>query len=174
MILTTDRLTLREPDDPDADALRAFYRRNAERFARWEPVPDDDPGTHRARIAAARAARRAGKPTTFVAFERASGVLAGVVELNGFSEENGGSAMLSYRIDAAFEGRGYAREAVRAVIDFSAQQLGLRTLAAYYDPANVRSGNLLERAGFRVVNRTPVIPGFERLMRAQNMVLLTL
>src|SRR5579875_2123362 len=33
--MRTERLSLREPDEADADALRAYYARNAERFARW-------------------------------------------------------------------------------------------------------------------------------------------
>jgi ribosomal-protein-alanine N-acetyltransferase len=163
--METARLSLREPADTDLEALRDYYRRNAERFAPFEPVVPDTVADQAAWIAARHAERRGGRATSFLAFDRASSQLAGIVILNGLSAENGLSAMLSYSIDGGLEGRGYASEAVRRVIDYAAQDLGVRSLTAYYHPANVRSGRLLERLGFTIVGQTPVIPGFETLMR---------
>ena len=82
--------------------------------------------------------------------------------------------MVSYTVDGAYEGRGYASEAVAAVIAYARDVLGLVRLTAYYEPANVRSERLLLRNGFSVIAQTPVVPGFERLMRVQNIAALDL
>ncbi len=158
---------MREPDERDAELLLDYYARNAERFAPWEPPRAEDAAVHRAWIVAARANRHGGAPTAFLAFDRANGALAAVVDLHGFSDEDAG-AMISYTADGAYEGRGYAGEAVAAVIAYARDTLQLKKLTAYYEPANVRSERLLQRNGFTVIASAPVVPGFERLMRAQN------
>jgi ribosomal-protein-alanine N-acetyltransferase len=164
--VTTDRLILRGPADGDAEPLRAYYRRNAERFAPWEPARPDDVRSHAEWIGAQAAEqRRTGFPPTFLAFAQDGGDLVAVVTLDGFSAEDPPSAMLSYTVDGAYEGRGYASEAVARVVRHAFEERGLAVLSAYYHPDNARSGKLLERLGFTVTARTPVIPGFEHLMR---------
>jgi RimJ/RimL family protein N-acetyltransferase len=51
--------------------------------------------------------------------------------------------------------------------------LGLHALIAYYHPDNRRSERLLERNGFRVISRSPVVPGFEHLMRPHVLAVLS-
>jgi [ribosomal protein S5]-alanine N-acetyltransferase len=165
--MQTDRLILREPEDADVDILREYHRRNEGRFAPWEPLHSDDPEHHRQWIAAARGERWSGRPATLLAFDRRTATLVGVVSLSGFSRGDAPSAMISYTVDGAYEGRGFATEAVRCVIEYARADLALRSLSAFYHPGNVRSGRLLERLGFTKVFDAPVIPGFERLMRAQ-------
>jgi len=172
--MRTARLTLREPDDGDADALRAYYRRNADRFAPWEPTRPDDVESHRRWASQARAKRHGGKPTVFLALDAQNGALVAVVELHGFAHEPMTNAMIAYTVDGAYEGKGYASEAVAAVIAYAASDLDVRQVTAYYEPANARSERLLLRAGFEVVMRAPVVPGFERLMRTQNVAVLRL
>jgi ribosomal-protein-alanine N-acetyltransferase len=163
--METERLILREPADGDVEALRDYYRRNAARFAPFEPVVPDTQADQLAWIVARHAERVGGRATSFLAFDRGTSQTAGIVMMNGFSSEGGLSAMLSYSVDGAFEGQGYATEAVRRVIEYAAAELGVGSLTAYYAPSNVRSGHLLERLGFTIVGQTPVIPGFEKLMR---------
>jgi ribosomal-protein-alanine N-acetyltransferase len=67
------------------------------------------------------------------------------------------SAMLGYSLDGAYEGRGFAREAVEAVIAYAFGTLNLHRLTANYHPANERSGGLLRRLGF-------VVEGYARDM----------
>jgi [ribosomal protein S5]-alanine N-acetyltransferase len=166
--MVTDRLTLRPPEEWDAEMLRDYYRRNAERFAPWEPDRPDEAAFHAAWIAAQREEqRRSGHPPAFLAFAADGRDLVGVVTLDGFSTEGAPSAMISYTVDGAYEGRGYASEAVGRVVRWAFEERGLAALSGYFHPDNSRSGKLLERLGFTVVSRTPVIPGFERLMRPQ-------
>ncbi|MEA2663088.1 MAG: hypothetical protein QOI11_32 [Candidatus Eremiobacteraeota bacterium] len=165
-MLTTARLRLRGPADGDAEALCAYHARNAGRFAPWEPPQSPDVADHRAWIAAQRARDGPDRPTTFLAFANEGADLAAVVGLSGFTTSPA-TAMVHYTVDGAYEGRGYAGEAVRAVLDYAFGAFGLDEISAYYHPDNARSGRLLERLGFRVMATTPAIPGFEHVLKPQ-------
>jgi len=56
----TERLILREPAPSDLDLVRDYYRRNAARFAPFEPVPADTAEDFRAWLVLREAERRAG------------------------------------------------------------------------------------------------------------------
>jgi ribosomal-protein-alanine N-acetyltransferase len=165
MTLGTARLILREPESGDVDLLRAYHAKNAERFARWNPLPGDDPRVHAGWVEARRAEAQSGKPATFLAFARGAREIAGIVSLTSFGTDPP-SATLSYSIDGALEGAGYAFEVVGAVVAYAFDELRLERISAQFDPENVRSGRLLERLGFRNVAISGVIPGMERFMRA--------
>jgi ribosomal-protein-alanine N-acetyltransferase len=172
--LQTARLVLREPEDRDAALLLAYHMRNEPRFAQWEPKRGTEVAQHLQWIQWRRSEGEAGRARTFLGFDRAAPErLVGSFNLDSISRSAGeSSAMLSYSVDAAYEGQGYAREAVAALIAHAFGELALGSLSATYDPANARSGGLLARCGFRVVAQTPVIPGMERIMRAQVLAML--
>lgn len=169
----TERLILREAVADDAPTLLAYHTRNAERFAPWEPKAPTEVAQHRQWIAWRRTETDAGNALTLLAFDRAAPqTLVAIVSLDGFTRAPERTAMLSYTVDGAYEGQGYAREACEAMIAKAFEVLQLQSLNATYDVANARSGGLLARLGFTVVASTPVIPGMERLMRAQSFAVL--
>ncbi|MEP3045293.1 MAG: GNAT family N-acetyltransferase [Roseibium sp.] len=55
---------------------------------------------------------------------------------------------LGYGFLEAFRGKGYAREAGQAVLEFAQSELNLKTLCAITDPENTKSSRLLEKIGF--------------------------
>ena len=59
-----------------------------------------------------------------------------------------GHAEIGYALDAAYWRRGLAGDAVSTVLDWSRRALGLQTVGADVDPANLRSQALLGRLGF--------------------------
>jgi RimJ/RimL family protein N-acetyltransferase len=59
------------------------------------------------------------------------------------------SATIGYTLARSAQGRGYAVEAVRALLDRLVDDLGVRRITASLDPENVASMRLLERLGFR-------------------------
>ena len=171
--LETDRLILREPVAGDARALLAYHLRNDERFARWEPKRGTEVSQHLQWIVWRRKETDAGNALTLLAFDRAApDTLVAVVNLDGFTRAPRRTAMLSYSVEGAYEGKGFAREACEAMIAHAFAALDLEELNATYDVANARSGGLLARLGFTVIASTPVIPGMERLMRAQSLAVL--
>ena len=166
--LDTERLILREPVASDAPLLAAYHARNEARIARWEVKRSEDVAAHAAWIAWRRGESAAGRARSWHAFDRAAPqTLVALVNLDAISHEPQRTAMLAYSVDAAYEGRGYAREACEAVIAHAFGALDLHSLSATYDPANERSAVLLKRLGFAEIARTAVVPGFERHMRAQ-------
>ncbi len=156
--ITTERLILREPRDEDAPALLAYYVRNEERFARWEPERVDDLEHHLRWIAWRRDESGAGRGRSFLAFDRANDhALVAIVNLYQIVRGASQSAVLGYSADGAYEGRGYASEAVQAVVKHAFDALQLHRITANYQPANDRSAALLRRLGF-------VVEGYARDM----------
>ena len=156
--LETERLVLREPVADDAPALQAYHVRNRERLERWDPPRGTELAQHVSWIAWRSAESGAGRARSWLAFDRADpSAVAGEVQLDSITPAPQHNAMIAYSVDAAYEGKGYAREAVAAVIAYAFGALALHTLSATYDPANERSGGLLRRLGF-------VVEGYARDM----------
>ncbi|MDF3084694.1 GNAT family N-acetyltransferase [Burkholderia sola] len=91
----------------------------------------------------------------FVARERASGAVVGVVNLN---EIVGGvfqSAYLAYYGMADFSREGLMTDALRAAIDVAFGELGLHRLEANIQPGNHASIALVRRLGFRQEGFSP-------------------
>jgi ribosomal-protein-alanine N-acetyltransferase len=156
--LDTPRLVLREPEDGDAPALLAYATRNETRFARWEPDNVEELGHHLRWVRWRRGDSAAQHGLGLLALDRSvPGALVGIVNLYGIAGSATFSAMLGYSLDGAYEGRGFAHEAVGAVIAYAFDTLNLHRLTANYHPANERSGALLRRLGF-------VVEGYARDM----------
>ncbi len=138
----------------DAAAMLAYHERNRERLRRWEPEPPPDflslPYWERVTSASAAADEQIASRIGFIAHEPGSETIAGSVNLQSIERGIFQCAVLGYSIDGAFEGRGYAREMVGAVVDYAFGRLGLHRVEANYQPANERSGRLLRALGFVV------------------------
>jgi [ribosomal protein S5]-alanine N-acetyltransferase len=155
--LETPRLVLREPEEADAPALLLYAQFNEERFARWEPH-HGDLAYHVRWVAWRQAESAMGRGRSFLALDRADpDALAGIVSLYDIYAGSAHSTTLGYSVGGAHEGKGYAREAVEAVIAYAFGTLNLHRIAANYHPANERSGALLRRLGF-------VVEGYARDM----------
>lgn len=62
---------------------------------------------------------------------------------------------VGYWVGRPFWGRGFATEAVRQIVTFAFEDLGLRRLYAHVLAHNPASGRVLERAGFVAVELAP-------------------
>ncbi|HZD81186.1 MAG TPA: GNAT family N-acetyltransferase, partial [Actinomycetota bacterium] len=115
--LVTERLRLRRSGPDDADQISAY--RSDPRVHRYQGWDRTDPEGVRREIEEM-AARAPGEPGGWVQLtveDRESGRLVGDV---GFSPAEGEPAVIKigYTISPAFQGRGYATEAVRALVDY--------------------------------------------------------
>lgn len=63
-------------------------------------------------------------------------------------------AVIGYTIDPAHQRRGYATEAVGALVDALFTRVGIHRVAATLDPANIASARVLQRNGFRYEGRS--------------------
>ena len=75
-------------------------------------------------------------------------VLIGICNLRGFFEQNR-RCELGYALGRAWWGRGFAAEALEALLGYAFGPLDLNRIEADIDPRNDASARLLERLGFR-------------------------
>lgn len=148
--IVTERLLLRRSMPEDAEKISA-YRSDPEvnRYQGWERT---DPVRVRAEIE--EMARRAPGEAGWVQFsveERETGRLVGDVGLSP-AEGEPGVIRVGYTIAPAFQGRGYATEAVRALVDY-AFELGAEVVRAHASWENTASHRVAEKVGMRLVER---------------------
>jgi RimJ/RimL family protein N-acetyltransferase len=150
--LETERLRLRRSQPDDAETISA-YRSIPEvrRYQGWERT---DPQGVREQIEEM-AARAPGEPGGWVQLsveERESGRLVGDVGLSP-AEGEPGVIKVGYTIAPEFQRRGYATEAVRALVDYAFDVLGADIVRAYASEENDPSIRVAEKVGMRLVER---------------------
>lgn len=90
--------------------------------------------------------------------ERASGKNIGMIAFCRVYDDIR-TAEIEYCIGGAFQGHGYAGEALAAVITYSFLQTDFERLEAYHRAANVKSGRVLEKSAMQ---RTETVERFRR------------
>ena len=150
--IVTERLRLRRSRPEDAEAI-SRYRSDPDvnRQQGWERT---DPEAVRADIEemARRAPGEAGGWVQFSVEEREGGRLVGDVGLSPADGEPG-VLKVGYTVDPAFQGRGYASEAVGALIGYAFETLGAEVIRAYASADNAASIRVAEHVGMRLIER---------------------
>ena len=143
MIFETERLTIRDLVDGDAEALHDLHRRDE--VMRWlDRTLSTGPADELARLERWRALRD-GPYGFFGIEERGTERLVGVLVFKPFDDLP--HLDLGWRLHPDVWGRGYATEAARGAIDRAFGELGLDELAATTLPDNARSRAVMERLG---------------------------
>jgi RimJ/RimL family protein N-acetyltransferase len=150
--IVTGRLVLRRSRPEDAPAI-SVYRSDPEvnRQQGWDRT---DPDGVRAEIEEM-AGRLPGEPGGWVQFtveERETGRLVGDIGLSPADGEPG-VIKVGYTIAPAFQGRGYASEAIGALVDYAFGTLGADVVRAYASAENVPSIRVAEKVGMRLMER---------------------
>lgn len=144
--LPGERVSLRPYHDDDADALFALYGDPV--VTRWwshEPWSDRQQA-----IAYLERMRRDRKSSEFYPWAIASNTddaligTAALYEIDGTHRRG----MIGYSLSPSMQGHGYAREALRLLLNFAWTSLDLQRIEADTDPENIASRRLLERLGF--------------------------
>jgi RimJ/RimL family protein N-acetyltransferase len=60
---------------------------------------------------------------------------------------------VGYTVDPDFQGKGYATEAVRALVDYAFDTLGADVVRAYASAENVASHRVVEKSGLVLMER---------------------
>jgi RimJ/RimL family protein N-acetyltransferase len=150
--LVTDRLVLRRSRPEDAETISA-YRSDPE-VHRQQGWARTDPEAVRGDIEEM-AGRAPGEPGGWVQFsveEREGGTLVGDVGLSPADGE-AGVIKVGYTMSPDFQGRGYATEAVGALVAYAFGALGADVVRAYADADNAPSIRVAEKVGMRLVER---------------------
>ena len=148
--LSTERLVLRRFEQGDSEAF-ASYRADPDvaRYQSWEGFTRSDAE----RFVAEMSRTDPGVPGEWFQFavsERATGELVGdcALVLHAGDPPIG---EVGYTLAPAEQGRGFATEAVRAVIGYAFEQLGAAAIRAVTDVRNEASIAVAERLGMRKI-----------------------
>lgn len=147
--LFTQRMVLRPIVATDAEAMHAYKSDPA--TVRYVPYGPLDVADIEKRIATTWSNTRftgAGDAVCLAVEDRASGALLGDVVLF-WRDETSRAGEIGYIFDPRFAGRGYATEAVHALLAVGFDGLGLHRISARIDERNTASVRVAERLGFR-------------------------
>ncbi len=150
--LVTDRLRLRRSWPEDAETISAY--RSDPDVHRHQGWARTDQESVRAEIEEMthRAPGEAGGWVQFSVEERESGQLVGDVGLSRDDLEPG-VIKIGYTVGPAFQGRGYATEAVGALVNYAFDTLRADVVRAYASVDNVPSIRVAEKVGMHLVER---------------------
>lgn len=150
--IVTSRLRLRRSRPEDAEAISAYRSRpEVHRHQGWERT---DPGGIRAEIE--EMARRApGEPGGWVQLSLEVLETEDLVGDIGFARADGepGVMKVGYTVAPEFQRRGYATEAVGALVDYLLDTLGVDVVRAFASAENVPSIRVAEKVGMTLAER---------------------
>jgi len=150
--IETERLLLRRSRPEDAATISAY---------RSDPNVNRQQGWDRTDLEGVLAdivemsGRSPGEPGGWVQFtveERGGGRIVGDVGLSVVDGEPG-VIKVGYTIDPAFQGLGYATEAIRALVGYAFETLGAELVRAHASAENAPSIRVAEKVGMRLVER---------------------
>ncbi len=152
--LVTDRTVLTLLDSSNAHLSQAYYVRNREHLAPWEPLRSDDFFSLPAaceRAQTARAQYQLGQSVLFCALDHPEQEMLASCHLSSIQYGCSMCCNLGFSVSADYQGTGLMYEVASEVIRHAFEHLGLHRVTAGHMPDNHRSGALLKRLGFEKV-----------------------
>ena len=147
-VLRTERLLLRPLLRKDAGDIFAYASDpEVARYVLWDPHRSIS--ETRSYIRYVRSQYRRGLPGSWAVTLQDSGAVIGTVGFMYYSDVSG-CAEIGYSFARKEWNRGYASEALRAVIDSVFCSLPLNRLEAQHDVRNPASGRVMEKCGMRM------------------------
>jgi RimJ/RimL family protein N-acetyltransferase len=150
--LATARLKLRWLDEGDAAAQFAIF--SDPEVMRFIDAPWTRMAQAQDAVAETLAYRRDGTGVVFGIELPETGEIVGNVNLHRFFERNR-RCEIGYAIAGTHQGKGYATEALTALIEYGFRELDINRFEADINPANRASARVLERLGFRLEGLMP-------------------
>jgi RimJ/RimL family protein N-acetyltransferase len=147
--ISTERLLLRAYGSSDLDALIPIRSHpEVARFTYWEPqTPEQVRRTLELRTTLT-ALRAPGDALALAVVHRDTGELVGDVSLTWPDDEHA-QAELGYLVDPRHQGRGYATEACRPMLEIAFDHVGFHRVFGRLEARNVASARVLEKLGMR-------------------------
>ena len=79
--------------------------------------------------------------------EKSSGMIVGAACLQHLANVDGAPLEIGWRLVPDHNGKGYATEAAKAIVDYAVEQVGATYLVAVADPENIPSQRVMQRLG---------------------------
>ncbi len=147
--LETERLLLRSYEEGDLDAIADLLSiPEVMRYLFEEPLSREEAAATLYRRIPMRKIEREGDRLALVVTLREGGTVIGTVNLTLRSEEHR-QGELGYVFHPDYQGRGYATEAARALLDSGFQTGRFHRIYGRCDARNISSARLMERLGMR-------------------------
>jgi ribosomal-protein-alanine N-acetyltransferase len=146
--LHTGRLVLRPFTDGDGEALYTLHR-NAHVLRYWDSPPWTEPERAERFLVACWRIAELGSGARLAIDRAADGKFIGWCSLTGWNPDFR-SATLTYILDDAAWGHGYATEAVDALLSWAFDALNLNRIQAETDTRNGASVRVLQKLGFEL------------------------
>ncbi|MQN02104.1 MAG: N-acetyltransferase [Lachnospiraceae bacterium] len=152
-MIETEHLILRTLRPAEAVIVSAFYSRNFDDFAKYEPL------TRRMSLST-RYQRKVlelednfrieGKRIRYYMFEKYDPFkTVGTVSFRELDKNGNASTIIGYKVDIEYRRRGYARETISTLIPLIEREYGVRHIKAEVLTTNIPSQNLLSGLGFK-------------------------
>ncbi|MBK2003822.1 GNAT family N-acetyltransferase [Listeria ivanovii subsp. londoniensis] len=146
-MLKTERLFLSEMTLADTEILFGYWSDDlVTRYMNIEPFQSLQPVEEMIRML--RQLEMEGKALRCVIILQATGEIIGTCGFNYIDHENQ-RAEIAYDLGTRFWKRGYATEAVQALMEWGIESFKLHRMEAKVDPRNEASISLLEKLGFQ-------------------------
>jgi [ribosomal protein S5]-alanine N-acetyltransferase len=150
--LETERLHLKSLEKSDSEMFYDFLMRNYDFFKPWSPKYGEDyreKETHNAKMNNMVKEYIEGRTIKFFLFKKRKPVrIIGTTVLANIVRGPFLSGYLGYRVDEQENGMGYAPEAIKKVIEYAFNELGLHRIEANIIPRNTASLRVMEKLGF--------------------------
>jgi len=148
--LETERLTLRPFIESDFDAMHAMRSSaDAVRYLYEEPFSPEQTRNLLARKMAATTWSHEGAGFTCAVVERSSGLTVGDANLEWVSERDR-TAEVGFIFDPSHQGKGFATEAARAMVEWAFKTAGMHRVIGRTEARNAASARVLEKLGMRL------------------------
>jgi len=160
--LSSPRLVLRSYRPSDAEVIWEAVEETRPSLVRW--VPDigrqQTPSAVHAALVGLACQQQRGDRVVFGVWERSSDQFLG--EVGVYDVDRGsGIGEVGYWIRQTAQGHGYATEALRAVLKYVTDELGLRACEAHVASDNHRSRRVAERLGFDLTGHRAPAPRWD-------------
>jgi ribosomal-protein-alanine N-acetyltransferase len=149
-IYNTERLILKMVGESDILDIVQFVRKNRNHLKTWEPERTEDYYTYESQLQQLMHEQieiEAGR--LFKLWIYRGKRIIGCIALNNIIRGAFQSCHLGYRIEASEQGKGYATESLRTMVDIAFQELHLHRIEANILPRNSRSLRVVEKLGFK-------------------------
>ena len=149
--LVHDPVMLRAPTKNDHEEWAALREQSFAHLTRWEESwspQHQTPKAFKRRLQSYARQQHGGEGLNLFVFRQSDNVMVGGITLSNIRYGAARSGFLGYWIGAPYIRCGYAKAAVRAVVDHAFQALSLNRVTAACQPGNIGSQKLLEGSGF--------------------------
>lgn len=152
-LYSTERMILRLADSKFAGMAADFFWRNKDEFEKYEERRPEEfflPEFQKIWLDIQRQKAEQGEWYPFYLFEKEEPYrLIGTLTISQVQYDNGGSAVIGYRIDKIKQGQGLGSEAADEGTKIGFRELHLQKMMADVMPQNLASLRVLEKCGYK-------------------------